>query len=148
MNKLKELPDGIYLFGHYHTQWHAKINDKHLINPGSCGLPMDNDNRASYTILDCNTSKYLVEERRVPYDIELTIKLLKESGLYKNAEIWSKINIIQLKTGRQYINDFLGYVEKLSNSMGEKKRPYSNQLWKIAAENWLMQQDKELMDII
>lgn len=143
-DRLNRLPDGIYLFGHYHTQWYAEISGKLLINPGSCGLPMDNDNRASYTILDCNGPKCTVEEHRISYDVELTINLLKNSGLYKAAEIWSKINILHLKTGRQYINDFLQYVENVSRERGEETRPYSNELWKSSAEKWFLKQDKHL----
>ena len=41
---LSGFPKGIYLFGHYHTQWYAEISGKLLINPGSCGQPMDNEN--------------------------------------------------------------------------------------------------------
>lgn len=148
LDRINRLPDGVYLFGHYHTQWYAQVNGKLLINPGSCGLPMDNDNRASYTILDCNGPKCMVEERRVSYDIEYTIDLLKNSGLYKAAEIWSKINIMHLKTGRQYISDFLQYVENMSKERGEVTRPYSNNLWKLSAEKWFLKQDKNLMDMI
>jgi hypothetical protein len=82
-----------------------------------------------------------VEEQRVSYDIELTIDLLKKSGLYKEAEIWSKINIMQLKTGRQYLNNFLQYVEEKSKLKGEKEWPYPNYLWKSAAEDWFREQE-------
>ena len=39
----ESLSDGIYIFGHSHIQW-SYINEdrtKILINPGSCGLPLD-----------------------------------------------------------------------------------------------------------
>lgn len=145
---LNSLPQGIYLFGHYHTQWFAEIDGKVLINPGSCGLPMDNDIRASYTILDCSGLKCKVEERRVTYDIELTIDSLKNSGLYKAAEIWSKINIMHLKTGKQYITDFLLFVESMSKEAGEETRPYSNDFWNLSAEKWFLKQDKKLLESI
>jgi predicted phosphodiesterase len=40
---LKFLADGIYIFGHTHIQWHTNICNKILINPGSCGIPLDGD---------------------------------------------------------------------------------------------------------
>lgn len=50
-----------------------------IINPGSVGQPRDGDPRASYMLLDIEACT--VEYRRVPYDIEVTQRKMKECGL-------------------------------------------------------------------
>jgi len=50
-----------------------------LINPGSVGQPRDGNPDASYLVLD--TESWVVEFHRVPYDIALTQRLMREAGL-------------------------------------------------------------------
>jgi predicted phosphodiesterase len=141
LERLDKMPNGIYLFGHYHSQWYAEINEKLLINPGSCGVPLDNDTRASYTILDCEGMECEVEERRVSYDIEHVIREYKKSELYKTAEIVGRINIMHLNMGLVYLNNFLRYVDDMANELGDESRPYSNELWRSAGETWLKENE-------
>lgn len=50
-----------------------------LINPGSVGQPRDGNPQASYLLLD--TEAEIAEFRRVPYEIALTQRLMREVGL-------------------------------------------------------------------
>lgn len=52
---------------------------RHLINVGSVGQPRNEDPRAQYVLYD--TTKRIVEFRRVPYDIERTVKQINEARL-------------------------------------------------------------------
>lgn len=58
-------PEGIYLFGHFHSQWHCRQENRLIINPGSCGLAGDNETGAEYTLLTNNGPSWVAEERRV-----------------------------------------------------------------------------------
>lgn len=49
---------------------------RYLINPGSVGQPRDFDNRASYAILDLTTENSTVTFRRLPYDVDASIKAI------------------------------------------------------------------------
>ncbi len=133
-------PDGIYLFGHYHTQWHARIGGKLLVNPGSCGGPMNFDARASYSMLSCGDGGWHVEERRVPYDLDRAIKGLKDSDLYQVSKIWSDLTIEQLQSGQQRQMFFLELVARLADESGEARRPYPDALWRRAATEWQRQE--------
>jgi len=55
------------------------LGKKYFINVGSVGQPRDGDPRADYTVYD--EGRRQVELRRVPYDIEMTQKKIREAGL-------------------------------------------------------------------
>jgi len=50
----------------------------YYLNPGSVGQPRDRDPRAAFAIYD---TKGYVQYRRVPYDVETTIRKMQEAGL-------------------------------------------------------------------
>jgi diadenosine tetraphosphatase ApaH/serine/threonine PP2A family protein phosphatase len=50
-----------------------------ILNPGSVGQPRDGDPRASYAILDSDTSTW--EYRRVEYSIEITQERMRARNL-------------------------------------------------------------------
>ncbi len=92
----------IYIFGHTHIQWNYRSYDgkKLLINPGSCGLPLDCvDAGMPYTILDIlNTDNIVVEERRVPFPLEEYISIFRQSEQFSKVNVWSRIILKELKT--------------------------------------------------
>lgn len=108
---LGELENGIYIFGHSHIQWNYRSNDgkKILINPGSCGLPLDCiDAGIPYTILDISDNDVLVEEKRVAFNMDEYIEMLRQSDQFTQANVWSKIIIRELKTKREHMFYFFG----------------------------------------
>lgn len=133
---LTKIPDGIYTFGHTHVQWHMQIENKLLINPGSCGLPLDCFPGASYTILHISNNNWQVLERRVQYDIEKAIDNLLKSELYQKAKVMSSIVIDQLRTGLSQIHGFFEFINDYSNEINDTIRPYSQETWNNAYEIW------------
>ena len=136
VGELEALPPGVYAFGHNHVSWHMKYKDKLLINPGSCGMPLDFDTAAPYTIIEDGADGWGIEERRAPYDVETVIDCLKKSELYSQAEIWSRIMICQLRAAGDYIGSFLGHVEQTANNRNYAPRPVSNDIWRKAADTF------------
>ena len=53
-------------------------SEGYYINPGSVGQPRDRDPRAVFAIYD---TKGYIEYRRVPYDIESTVRKMQEAKL-------------------------------------------------------------------
>jgi len=131
INKISKIPDGIYLFGHYHTQWYANIGEKWFINPGSCGLPLDFDTSAPYTIIDTG-NRLEVIERRIKYDTTKPVQMLKESDYYNVAPFWNELSIIEFENAKVTILLFLEFVEQLAIKKKCEDRPYSNELWRKA----------------
>ena len=64
--------------GHTHLVVDRKIDHWHIVNLGSVSNPPGPDLRASYAILDCTDHGYSIEHRRVDYDREQVIALLKQ----------------------------------------------------------------------
>ncbi len=89
---------GVVAFGHFHVAYVRHWQHLLLVDVGSCGLPRDEDSRASYAILEWSNEKWHTEHRRVPYDIDLVIQQMKESGM-PNVE--KRIKILKSATYEQ-----------------------------------------------
>ncbi|QBD79119.1 metallophosphoesterase [Ktedonosporobacter rubrisoli] len=80
---LKEIKPtiGAMAFGHLHIAYTRRWRHILLVDVGSCGLPRDNDLRASYAILTWQDHSWQAEIRRVEYNIKEVVKQLKSSGI-------------------------------------------------------------------
>ena len=133
------LEEGIYIFGHSHVQWSYESEDrkKLLINPGSCGLPLDCiDAGMPYTILDIENNNVMVEEKRVAFNTEEYIEILRKSEQFVKANVWSKVIIKELKTKREHMFFFLKFVEEYATKIKDSQRPFSITTWEKAYELW------------
>jgi len=72
---------GALAFGHVHIAYIRHWRHLLLVDVGSCGLPRDEDTRASYGILTWQDEGWQAEICRVTYAIEEVIKQLKGSGI-------------------------------------------------------------------
>jgi predicted phosphodiesterase len=70
----------VIAFGHTHVPWHREIDGIHFVNTGSVGRPKDGDPRAGYVLLDIGATLG-VEVVRVEYDVEQTMRAIRESEL-------------------------------------------------------------------
>jgi putative phosphoesterase len=79
----RELPHrvGALVFGHYHVAYTRRWRQLLLVDTGSCGLPRDEDIRASYAILSWQDNTWQAEHRRVTYDIDEVIKQIRQSSM-------------------------------------------------------------------
>lgn len=138
-----QLEHGVYIFGHSHIQWSYQSEDGKtiLINPGSCGLPLDGIiGSFPYTILDISdTGNIIVEEKRISFDIEEYIDVLINSDQFVKANVWSNIIIQELRTAREHLSYFLNFAEKYAEKIGDKKRPFMLDTWEKAYELWAKQ---------
>ncbi len=72
---------GALAFGHYHVAYMRHWRGLLLLDAGSCGLPRDEDTRASYAILTWQDDLWLPEHRRVKYDLKAVVRQLKSCGI-------------------------------------------------------------------
>jgi len=71
---------GAMAFGHLHIAYTRQWRHLLLVDVGSCGLPRDEDHRASYGILSWQEG-WEAEIRRVAYDVQAVVKQIKTSGM-------------------------------------------------------------------
>jgi len=119
----------VIVFGHNHLQAHAYCGDKLIINPGSCGLPLDFNPDAAYTILEATSTGHNVIEKRVAYDIKAIIETTKKSTLYQKGKIWCDLVFLALETGRDYFGFFFEIADEIAKSKNETAVFFSNETW-------------------
>ena len=129
----------IVTYGHNHLQGHCLCGDVLVLNPGSCGQPMDGDNRAVYSILDEDTLQ--VEERRAAYDVEAAIRAVKETETYRVAEIWTELVFRTLRNGSDSYRRMFDLADGIRDSKGEEGYPYSNEVWEEAYATYQQEQE-------
>ncbi|HLX56688.1 MAG TPA: metallophosphoesterase family protein [Ktedonobacteraceae bacterium] len=83
---------GALAFGHLHIAYSRRWRNLLLVDVGSCGLPRDEDHRASYAILSRQDQRWQAEIRRVPYDLQSVVKQIKACGM-PNPE--KRIKVLQ-----------------------------------------------------
>lgn len=85
------------VFGHTHLQFRRTRPDGvQLINPGSVGMPLDGDVRASYALIGANGE---VELRRVDYDRAASVAALRER--FGEAP-WAVRSLRRIETGQAW----------------------------------------------
>lgn len=126
---IDQINSNVIVFGHNHLQAFAYCGDKLIINPGSCGQPLDFNSDAAYTILEVATDGLNVIERRVPYDVEAVIKQAKESVLYEKGRIWSELVFLALRCGRDYFGMYFEIAGQIARSKNEEGSFFSNTTW-------------------
>ena len=136
MSEINDLPNGIYLFAHNHMQFTYKHKGKLFINPGSCGVALDGDNTASYTLLDLQNDTSYVTERRVTYDVNKSITALYDSSLSKETPIWTSLIAYQVQTGLERMGHFLMFVQQIADNENDSDLSVSNETWNKAVELW------------
>lgn len=72
---------GALAYGHLHIAYTRRWRHLLLADVGSCGLPRDEDVRASYGILSWQDTMWEAEIHRVPYDVKAVVKQIKTSGM-------------------------------------------------------------------
>jgi diadenosine tetraphosphatase ApaH/serine/threonine PP2A family protein phosphatase len=78
---LDGVEEEIIAFGHLHIPYLRPVGRHVLADVSSVGHPKDGDRRAAYTLVRFDGERRSIEQVRVPYDIEETVRLLRESGM-------------------------------------------------------------------
>ena len=133
----EKIDASVITFGHTHLQSYAHCGTKLIINPGSCGQPLDFDPAAAYTIVEDMGDGYNIYERRVSYDIETTISESRKTTVYEKGKIWCDLVFLALRTGRDYFGTFFDIAEKIAVTKNETGEFYSNATWDEANDVFL-----------
>ena len=144
---LKNLEDGVYIFGHSHVQWSYQAKDKNvwLVNPGSCGLPLDCiRDSVPYDILTVtDAGEVQLEEVRVAFSKETYAEQLKQTTQYTQARVWTEVILRELLTAREHLTFFLQFAEQYAKKIGDSKRPFSVETWEAAFDAWVGSEMKD-----
>ncbi len=103
--RLKGIDADFVLVGHTHIPFTLQLDGPMVINPGSIGQPRDGDPRAAYAIIENGK----VELRRVKYDIDATLKHMRDSGVDSDTLALAEM---VLRSGGQFDKDKFTQFEK------------------------------------
>ncbi len=104
---LEKLDTDYLICGHTHHQCKYIKHGKMLVNPGTVGLPLNNQPKPQFAILHSVDSGWEPELISIDYDIDKILRDFEPSGIYEKAEMWSKAIYRQLETGTKF-TDKLG----------------------------------------
>jgi predicted phosphodiesterase len=127
----------IVAFGHDHLQGYGCSGGKLVINPGSCGQPLDFNTAAPYTIVDIEQGSFTVTEKRVPYDVEAVIRETEQSELYRQAKIWCDLCILALRTGQDFYGEMFKTMDRVAAARNETAHPRSNGTYREAYKEFI-----------
>jgi putative phosphoesterase len=91
-NRIEDVEADFICVGHTHVPMDLDIGGRRVINPGSVGQPRDGDPGASYVVIEDGQVSF----RRATYDIDRTIRQMREAGLPEWAV---ELNEVVLRTG-------------------------------------------------
>lgn len=77
-----------------------------------------------------------IKERRVPFDTTAYVQTFRQSDQYKRANVWSRINVMELEQRREHMMFFLQYAEEYARKIGDSQRPFSVPTWEQAFVEW------------
>jgi predicted phosphodiesterase len=126
----------IIAFGHDHLQGYGYSGGKLIVNPGSCGQPLDFNTAAPYTIVDIEDGSFTVTEKRVPYDLDAVIRETGQSELYRHAKIWCELCILALRMARDYYGLMFKTMDRIGAAKNETALPRSNETYREAYEEF------------
>ena len=127
---------GVYIFGHTHIPFLWEKEERLLINPGSCGLPLDFNRNAAYGILEWTGTGFKADIRRVAYDVEAAIEYTRQSSYGQEVKVWSGIITKELETAREQAVPFLHFTEQYATDRQDKLRPFCEDTWYSAYDEW------------
>jgi predicted phosphodiesterase len=136
LDEIRAMPEGVYLFGHQHNQFHVQIEGRLFINPGSCGAMTDFNTAVPYTLLDSTVGGWNVTERRVAYDIDEVVRALYASDMAACAPVWCAVIEQQLREGKDHFGAFVRSLRKIGREHGQLTEPVTNDVFELAEKMW------------
>ncbi len=128
-NAIDQINASVIVFGHNHLQGYGYCDGKLVVNPGSCGQPLDFNIDAAYSIVEETACGFNVIERRVAYDIESVISHAERSEVCQHGKIWSELVFLAMRTGRDWFGMFFKIAREIASAKGEKGQFFSNETW-------------------
>ena len=104
---LAGIAEGTIVAAHTHRPMDRRIGRWHVLNPGSVGMMLDGDDRASYLILEGDAGGWRGELRRVPYDKAPLFAEFARLGFVEECGPIGALVVEEFATARLRIAPFL-----------------------------------------
>lgn len=135
---LRSIKESVLICGHTHESWSKIVHKKLVVNPGSVGIPFNDNMCAEYAILTWMDNRWIASHHQVKYDLEEVEQMFNGSELFQECRAWSRLTLRSIKEGKDINMEFIKYAYKLAEDNG-----YNNLelvpdcIWDRAEEDWL-----------
>lgn len=133
---LSAIEEKVLIYGHIHTQWHKRIADKLIINPGSVGIGYNEKGFSEYSIIEWNSECWEVEECLVKYDKLELEQEFHRSGYLKEGGAFARAVLKSIKRNQDEFIDFINFAYRLAEERGYKGALVPNDIWMEADMSW------------
>lgn len=125
------------IFGHTHHQSFFSKDGIRFFNPGSVGLPGDGFPGASLLILEFKNNHWLPIFYHLEYDINIPVKIIKNSEINNEKVRWGDVLIEALKTGTDQTGMYIREVKRLALEQGLTSvlEQVPSEIWALARKN-------------
>jgi predicted phosphodiesterase len=96
---------------HTHIIIDQHVAGKHIVNPGSVGVPLDGLFTASYMLLDGNEDGWRATLRCVPFDYAPLFDEFERQGFVDECGVVGKLVVEEFKTPRLQLSPFIYWYE-------------------------------------
>lgn len=99
----------VIVAAHTHLPMDRLIGDKHVINPGSVGVPLDGLFSASYLIMDGTARGWEAIFRRVPFDYEPLYREFERQHFVEECGVVGELVVAEFRTARVQVHPFMAW---------------------------------------
>jgi predicted phosphodiesterase len=103
---LEGVDESFVIFGHTHLRMNRQVGRWRLLNPGSVGVPLDNQLGANYMILDGDANGWHPTFRRVAFDATPVFEAFEQRKIVELLGSTGRLLIQEYKTARPQIFPF------------------------------------------
>jgi diadenosine tetraphosphatase ApaH/serine/threonine PP2A family protein phosphatase len=93
--------------GHTHLAMDHWAANRHLLNPGSVGVPLQGRPDASYMIMHGNEAGWTARIRKVPFDLERVLHAFQVQGFVEECGPIGQLVVDEFATSRLQVVPFL-----------------------------------------
>ena len=105
---LKDVTETTIICGHSHIALDRQVDDWHIINPGSVGVPLDGQFSASYMIADGNaTGWHVIAHRRISFDYAPIFAEFEKQRFEEKCGIEGRLTVEEFRTARLRLYPFI-----------------------------------------
>jgi predicted phosphodiesterase len=127
---LDGVPEAVIVSAHTHLPMSRHVAGRHLLNPGSVGVPLDGLQSASYLLLHGDATGWRATFRRVPYALEPLLAEFRRQRFVDQCGPVAELVIKEFTTARLWVLPYLAWRQQHA-----RDQPHSSALLATFAEN-------------
>ena len=111
---LAGIPHDTVVRGHNHEAFERRVVGVRLLAVGSVGLPFTDPLQAQYAVLELREGAWSVDQRRVTYDVDATLRACRETGYLDEAGPVARLFAAEIANGRRHLSPFMRWFSATS----------------------------------